>query len=411
MSKKVKFTVGMEGMIVEREAEIPDDEPQVIGVDGKDLDVIGARTPRLDAHAKVTGRAKYTYDINRPGMLHAKFLRCPYPAATIVSMDVSKAQALPGVKAVETFKDKVIRFAGEAVAAVAAESREICDDALALIEVKYEKKPFVVDKEIARRPGAPLVHEGSNSSSRDSGKPRAEVQAALEKSDKIFGDTYRTQVQTHSALETHGAVAEWDGDNLTVWTSTQGTFGVRKDLADAFNLKESQVRVITEHMGGGFGAKFGAGEWSVTAARLAKKANAPVKLMLDREGEHLCTGNRPDSIQTLRAGADKSGKLTALDVSTIGTPGIGGGGAGTSVPMVYHFPVFSKTEENVQINAGPAAAMRAPGHPQGSFALEQLMDSLAEEVGMDPVEFRKKNDPHPVRQKEYDIDAKEIGWT
>jgi len=410
MSQKVKFTVGMQGLIEEREANVPDDEPRVIGVDGKDLTAIGARAPRLDGLAKVTGRAKYTYDINRPGMLHAKFLRCPHPAATIASIDASKAEALPGVKAVETFQNKVIRFAGEAVAAVAAESREICDDALALIEVKYNKKPFVVDKEIARRPGAPSVFDGNNVNSRDSGKPRNEVQAVIEKSDAKFEDTYRTQVQTHSALETHGAVAEWDGENLTVWTSTQGTFGVRKDLAEAFNIKESQVRVISEHMGGGFGAKFGAGEWSVTAARLARKTKAPVKLMLDREGEHLCTGNRPDSIQTLRAGADKSGKLTALDVTTIGTPGIGGGGAGASVPMIYNFPIFSKTEENVQTNAGPAAAMRAPGHPQGSFALEQLIDSLAEEVGMDPVEFRKKNDSHPVRQKEYDIGAKAIGW-
>src|SRR5204862_2561572 len=141
--------------------------------------------------------------------------------------------------------------------------------------------------------------------------------------DVVVETEYHTQVQTHSALETHGAVVDWKGDTLTCWASTQGTASVRDDFADALGLKKSQIRVITEFMGGGFGAKFGAGNPGVVATYLSQKANAPVWLMLDRAEEHLSVGSRPDSDQTRKIGAEKDGTLTAMRLMSYGTAGTG----------------------------------------------------------------------------------------
>src|SRR5439155_8386866 len=211
----------------------------------------------------------------------------------------------------------------------------------------------------------------------------------------------RTQVQTHSCLEMHGIVAEWQGDKLTVWASTQGTFSVRDELSEVFTIPKSNVRVITEYMGGGFGSKFGADVYGIFAAKLAKKAGAPVKMMLTRKEEQLATGNRPNSIQQIKLGAKRDGMLTAMQLVSHGTGGIGGG-AGTAGPLlgIYDCPNKSAQEYDVFINAGPAAAMRAPGHPQGAFGLESAIDMLAQKLNLDPLELRRKNDRNPVRLTE-----------
>ena len=196
---------------------------------------------------------------------------------------------------------------------------------------------------------------------------------------------YITQVQTHSALETHGVVADWKPDLLTVYASTQGTASVREELAGFFHLPKSQVRVITEYMGGGFGAKFGAGNPGVVAAALSRKTGAPVRLMLDREEEHLSVGNRPSSDQRLRIGAKKDGDITAIQLISYGTAGCGtGAGCAGPAANLYKWATLHTEENDVFINAGPAAAFRAPGHPQGAFALEQSIDELAVRLSMDP---------------------------
>jgi xanthine dehydrogenase YagR molybdenum-binding subunit len=219
-------------------------------------------------------------------------------------------------------------------------------------------------------------------------------------------------VQTHSALETHGVVADWKPDSLTVYASTQGTASVRDELAEIFKLPRGKVRVITEFMGGGFGAKFGAGNEGVLATHLSKKAGAPVRLMLDRKSEHLSAGNRPSSHQRIRVGAKRDGELTAIHLVNYGTAGVGtGAGAGGPASNMYACPNVLVEEADVFTNAGPAAAFRAPGHPQGCFALEQAIDELAERLRMDPLALREKIDASPARRVERRIGAEKFGWS
>jgi xanthine dehydrogenase YagR molybdenum-binding subunit len=225
------------------------------------------------------------------------------------------------------------------------------------------------------------------------GPPKGDVAAGFAAAEVVVEGVYKTQVQTHSAMETHGVVADWRDDGLTVYASTQGTATVRDELAQIFGLKKDQVRVVTEFMGGGFGAKFGAGNFGVLAANLSKKARAPVRLMLDRGEEHMAVGNRPSSVQHLRIGAKKDGTLTAIHLEAYGTAGAGtGSGCGGPARNMYPCPNILVEESDVFTHAGPAAAFRAPGHPQGCFALEQAIDELAEKIGMDPLALRDKID-------------------
>src|SRR5690606_22518744 len=174
--------------------------------------------------------------------------------------------------------------------------------------------------------------------------------------------TYRTQVQTHSALETHGVVAHWEPEGLTVYASTQGTSTVRDELAEVFALDKAKIRVVTEMMGGGFGAKFGIGNFGVLATHLSQKTGAPVRLMLDRHEEHVAVGNRPNSEQRLRIGAKRDGTLTAIHLVSYGTGGAAtGAGTGGPAKNMYPCPNILIEEHDVFTHAGPAAAFRAPG--------------------------------------------------
>src|SRR5215469_12699 len=246
--------------------------------------------------------------------------------------------------------------------------------------------------------------------------PRGAEQGSTEngfsEADVVVEGNYKTQIQTHSPLETHGVVADWKPELLTVYASTQGTSTVRDELAEIFEIPKSQIRVITEFMGGGFGAKFGAGNFGVIATALSKQTGAPVKLMLDRKEEHLSVGNRPDARIQLKVGAKRDGTLSALHLVSYGTAGVGTG-AGTAGPTqnMYKCDNVLTEEYDVFINAGPAAAMRAPGHPQGCFALEQIIDELAEKIGMDPLEFRDKMDESPARREERRIGAQMANWS
>ena len=218
-------------------------------------------------------------------------------------------------------------------------------------------------------------------------------------------------MQTHSALETHGVVADWKPELLTVYASTQGTASVREELAGFFRLPKSQVRVITEYMGGGFGAKFGAGNPGVVAAALSRKTGAPVRLMLDRQEEHLSVGNRPSSDQRLRIGAKKDGTITAIQLISFGTAGCGtGAGCAGPAANLYKWASLHTEENDVFINAGPAAAFRAPGHPQGAFALEQSIDELAIRLNIDLLDLRDRIDENPVRRVQRQIIRESALW-
>jgi len=444
MASRRTITIGLDGGTQKVEIQVPDGEPPIWDAETR-LNVVGQSVRRLDGADKVTGRARYTSDIHLPGMLYGKILRSPHPHALIQSIDAKKAANLPGVKAVLTFEaadsfarldqsedsghpsptpsspsgtqaraGRRILFAGEEVAAVAATTPEIAEDALDLIEVRYDILPHVVDLEEARKPEAPKVYAKGNLPSPSVGG-HGDVEAGFKAADAVVEGTYTTPVALHNALETHGAVARWEAGRLDVWASTQGVFGFRDDLVKFFKIPAASVRVQSEYLGGGFGAKFGAGVTGVIVALLAKKALAPVKLMLDRHEENLATGNRPSSVQWIKVGAKRDGTLTAIHLRSHGTAGIAeGAGVSGPVRMFYSCPNIKTEEQDVFTNAGFAMPFRAPGFPQGSFALESALDELADRLGLDPLELRKKNyleTKAKVLMQQYDLAARAIGWS
>lgn len=400
------------------------------------LAVVKGRHRRLDGPDKVTGRAKYTFDLAVPGMLWGKMVRATVPAADIVDIDTSRAEALPGVKAVWTTESRAVRFAGQDVAAVAAVSPEVAEDAARLVAVTYDERPYVTELRAAMEPDAPLVYDvgqlpgdaedetktlprkgnvvGPNVPRR--GGSRGDIDRGFAEADVTVDATYYVPVHTHAPLETHGVLAQWEGDTLTIHASTQGVFAVRNGVAEALGIDRKNVTVITEHMGGGFGSKLGpsatGSAFAVVACRLARQAGAPVKLMLDRHEEHLCTGNAPSALMTVRLGARRDGTLTALHHRAFGSAGIadGAGSGGPAGALYQDCPNARIEEHDVFTNAGPAAPLRAPGHPQGAFALESAMDELAHKLGMDPLDLRRKNESSPVRRLQHEIGAKAIGW-
>src|SRR5262245_32730154 len=427
-----KIRVGFNGEFQEKLVRLEPGDPAPWDPSTK-FTILGTRVPRIDGRARTPGEAKYPSDVRLPGMLYGRILRCPLAAATVKSVDLEAARKMPGVKAVLAIAspgDKM-RYAGQEVGALAADTPERALDALAVIKVTYESRPFVVRLGEARAPTAPLGFEGEAATRTSAGDvdtnkkklpkkgnvigPRLTEKGNLEEgfrqADVQIDHTYETQVQVHSALETHGLTARWEGDELTVWGSTQGIFEMRGDLAENLKMSPSKVRVITDYMGGGFGAKFGPRVEGVTAAKLAKEAGAPVRLFLDRKEEQTTTGNRPSSVQRIRLGAKRDGTLTAMHLTVHGTGGTNGG-TGTSGPAknIYACPNLKVEEFDVFTNAGPSAAFRAPGHPQGAFALEAAMDELAAKLNMDPLALRMKNDPSPVRREEFRIGAEKIGW-
>ncbi len=381
--------------------------------------LLGKSIKRLDGPLKSRGAAKYTYDLVRPGMLYARLLDSPHPHARIRSIDLSAAQKLPGVRAVLALKDTSnpdvakVYYPGEEIAAVAATTEEIAADAIRLIKVDYEILPHLATIEQAQRTDAPSVFPKGNVT-QPARQQEGDADAALAASAHVVEGLYTTQVQTHSSLETHGGICEWDGDNLTAWVSTQAVHGARNGVAKALGIPQTNMRVITDYMGGGFGSKLGGDVQVVIAARLAKLAGAPVKLMLDRKEEHLVVGNRPSAFARVKAGVDANGKLTVVDAETWGTGGAGQG-AGFPFPyQVYPFPVFRRVHRDVFINAGPQRAFRAPGHPQSCFITEIVMDELADRLRIDPLEFRLRNlpaeEPNAMWGRYFKIGAERIGW-
>ncbi len=445
--KTVNMPVGVPDYTLRDEPrEVPATEPPVWPIN-KDLKYVGKSPERWDGLAKATGRARYTSDVQLPGMLYAKFVNANVPHAKVVSVDTSAAERHPGVRAVHVIEHvlgnaslrdpaleqanyPVVRYAGQPIAAVAATSPYAAEEAATLVKVKYEPLPFVVDLDRARAADAPLVYPGAADQGGTAGggggphgvpqtgnvhgpsiRKVADTEQGLRDADVVVEGHYVTQVQTHSALETHGVVADWKPEMLTVWASTQAVSSVREELAGFFKIPMTQIRVLTEFMGGGFGAKFGAGNHGVVAAALSKKTGAPVRLMLDREEEHLSVGNRPSSDQMLRIGAKRDGTLTAVHLVSYGTAGCGtGAGCAGPAANLYKYASLHTEENDVFTNAGPGAAMRAPGHPPGAFALEQTIDELAVKLNLDPLDLRERIDTHPVRKVERQIVRESALW-
>jgi len=423
MPREEKLFVGINKDLKEITVPIPDADPKPW--DGKDeLKYIGKKISRIDGTYKTTGRAKYTYDIKIPGMIYGKIVRSPYPAAMVMKIDTSQAEKLKGVRAIVPAKDEIpfpVRFAGQDVVAIAADTEHIAEEAANLLKIEYDQKPFAAHLGEAMKDDAPPVYFGDEKRTKnitrtniepEDGNPK-EIDAVINSSDHKVEGTYRTQVQTHSPMETHGVVAKWDEGKVTIWASTQGTFTVRNQVADHFGIPKSNVRVLTKFMGGGFGSKLKADTYTMLAVKLARESKKPVWMMLSRKEDHLTTGNRPDSLQTISIGATNEGKITAIKLKSFGTAGIGrGADVGSPARLIYDVENIFTEEADVYTNAGPSAPMRAPGHPQGAFAFEQTIDDLAYKVGIDPLEFRVKNSASDkVRQVEYKIGKEKSGWS
>jgi xanthine dehydrogenase YagR molybdenum-binding subunit len=379
--------------------------------------VIGGRIPRLDGMAKATGRAKYPSDVRPEGTLFGVMLYSPYASAKVKSIDISAAEKMPGVKAVIVIAEagKILRYHGDDIAALAAETEDQARDAIRSIKVDYEVLPHVATEALSMAEGAPEVFKGGNvkkGRSQDRGKP----QEAMASAAVTIEGTYSVPMITHVCLEPHGLTVKFDGDDKIVcWASTQFVGAVAGELAGEFKIPQANVTVLTDYMGGGFGSKFGADLWGRTAAQLSKKAGGrPVKMFLDRVQEHLAAGNRPSGWAHIKLGAKSDGTLVALIGDARGTGGVGGG-ADVILPYVYNVPNTQVTQSTVMTNFGGSRAMRAPRHPQSCTLTEAAMDDLADKLGIDPLEFRLKNllatDFHtPIYEAEVKMGAELIGW-
>lgn len=372
--------------------------------------VVGKPVARLEGVEKVSGRAQYSSDVRLPGQLYARVLRSPHPHARIVSIDMHRAEELPGVYAVlssanapaitwyekSLLFDRTVRFAGDEVAAVAAESEEIANDALRLIEVVYEPLPFVTELEAALEPAAPHVWPGGNLEAEPKVYDRGDAEAGLREADVVVDRVFQTAAALHNSLEPHGCTAWWEGAELTLWSSTQSIFTVREQVAEAVGLPLHRVRVIKQHMGGGFGAKQISWKHDVIAALLSRQSGRPVQLMLDRRAENLAVGHRNVTRQHVRLGAKRDGTLTAIWADIIqGRGAYATGGEASNVSgmyqTLYRCANVHTRATSVYLNTGPAVAFRAPGHVEAAFALEQAIDELAHRLGIAPLELRRRN--------------------
>jgi xanthine dehydrogenase YagR molybdenum-binding subunit len=372
----------------------------------KDRRIMGTKVQRLDGPDKATGRAKYSYDINRPGLLHARILRCPHAHAKLKSLDTSVAEMMPGVKAVHRIAQdgKELEYAGDEVVALAADTEEHCLDALRAIKFEYELLDFFVKEEDALKDPKKATLKGGNIPAKPTEGKVGDPAKALQEGEVVVAEgSYGVPLISHQCLESHGLVAEWskDGD-LTVWCSTQATAGTAQQLAQHFAVPTTKVKCITHYMGGGFGSKFGPDIQGIVAAELAKKAGAPVKLMLERWEEITTAGNRPSAYGKAKVGGTKDGKITVYEVDCYGTPGVGGGATVNFgvLPYIYRdaIPNIHKKHIPVRLNVGSNRAMRAPGHPQSCALTDCPVDDFAAKIGMDPMQVRLKNLPANLAQ-------------
>jgi xanthine dehydrogenase YagR molybdenum-binding subunit len=389
------------------------------------------RSPRIEARQKVTGAAIYTVDVRHEGQLEGAVLRSPHPRARVGLVDLAPARAFPGVTAAVSLldDDRTIHFVGEPVAAVAAVDRKTALAALAAIRVDYEILPGVIGPDAARKAEAPILFpkgkgqrynagEGAAAPASWSGNIRGPVAAFSQKKKSarasimkaraahdplLFEGTFRTGIQQHSCLEPHAAVARFDGDELTVHVSTQAVTELRSKIAKRFELDPAKVRVIAEHIGGGFGSKATLGAETVIAIKLAQAAKAPVKVAFDRHEELSVAGYRPGAEVTVAILPGRDGALKALSVTAYSDAGVA---VNTTLAawarLIYSAEAKEIADNDVVSNLPPGCAFRAPGGPPMAFALEQAIDEAALRLGTDPIALRKRWDPNPDRQRLYD---------
>jgi len=347
--------------------------------------LIGKRISRIDGPWKSSGRVKYTYDVNRPGMLYGLMVTSPYAHAKITKIDTSEAEQMPGVKAVQIMfgEGKEVLWAGQEIVALAAETEDQARDAARKVKIEYQQLPhFVLDT----TPDKAGSEHTKDLTERTAGDPTAGFQQAEVTSEGRYG----ASVITHCCMESHGQVTEWKGDSLTFWATTQNVSGIGGEVAQGVGIPASKVEVISPVMGGGFGSKFAGETWGVACAQLAKKAGRPVKMMLERDHELMVAGARPSMYADVKVGAKRDGTLVAWDSHSWGTAGPAAPGA-PPLPYIFKIPNNHVKHTGVLTNTGPARAWRAPNHPQMCVITMCALDDLAAKLHMDPYDFFVKN--------------------
>jgi xanthine dehydrogenase molybdenum-binding subunit len=390
----------------------------------KEFSTVGKKIPRIDAYERVTGQAQYTGDLQLPRMLYARVLRSPHPHARIARIDASKAEKLPGVKAVihhgnaqvpwssggHTHKrfifNNPVRYVGDAVAAVAATDRHIAEEALGLIEVTYEKLPHVLDPNEALKPeAAKIAPEGNLSIGKGSfSAPIQESWGDLEKgfaeADRVFEDTYISKHVNNAQLERRVSIAKWEAGKLTVYASTQGVANARTDIAKDFGLPLSKVRVVCKYMGGGFGNKNQAQDYDYMAAVLARSCGQPVKIEFTREDDYIGMHGRWSSDQRYKIGVKNDGTITAVQLNAVTNVGAyrkqSGNLSGTDF---YNIPNFRKVIMPVHTNTVVGANYRAPAYPQSVFGFASFLDQIAHELGLNPLDMFMRNRAQKAKGK------------
>jgi xanthine dehydrogenase YagR molybdenum-binding subunit len=383
--------------------------------DASQRKLIGKRMSRVDGPVKSSGRAKYTYDLVRPGMLYAHSVKCPHAHAKVVSVDTTAAEKMPGVSGVLVINGpgKEIFWAGTDVVAVAAVDEPTARDAVRAIKVQYEELPhLVIDNKEPDLAEAEKSEWYKVALKETSGDPTS----AFQQSEVTHEGYYGSPVITHCCLETHGSIAEWtDSDHLFLHISTQNVPGIGEQVGKAIDIPAANVHVRQDHVGGGFGSKLGLDPWGVAVSQLSKKVGGkPVKMMLDRKPELETAGCRPSAYGRVKVGAKKDGTLLAWDSYSWGSGGVGGGGS-PPIPYVWKIPNQQKQHVNVINNIGPARAWRAPNHPQACVITMCALDDLAAKLNMDTFDFVKKNidllEPRAkVYSEELDVADKLMNW-
>ena len=404
----------------------------------RDVKGVGVAIPRPDGPEKVTGRVQYVADIQPKGLLHAKLLRSPHAHAKIITIDTSRAKALPGVRAVLTAADiphlkkkaptrahavlaidRVV-FMGQPVAAVAADEPAIAEEALDLIRVEYQALPAAVDPLKSMLPGAPPVADAGTEAdtsealahsavaiakseapaaavniSQQARLTRGDAAKGFAESDHILEKTYRVPMVHQGYLEPHAVLAEWDRNGLlTLWASTQGSFNTRSEVSDVLGIPENQIRVIPVECGGGFGGKIRALCEPITAV-LAKVTGRPVRYVMTRREELQAGMPAPQVIIKLKTGVKRDGTLMAIDAETVIDSGAFSGAvlavSAVFLGSMYKWPSFDIRGFEVLTHKPSVAAYRAPVAPQTIFAIESQMEQIARDLGLDPVEFRMRH--------------------
>ena len=407
----------------------------MLTTNGTHYKVIGTRPIRHDGTDKVVGRAVYGGDVRLPGMLYGQVLRSPHAHARIRSIDTSKAEALPGVRAVTTAADfpstadrrmdlgeevvslKYLRenilashkvvYKGQAVAGVAAIDIHTAEEALALIQVDYEVLSPVVEVRQAMQEGAPLLHETVTTKElgEDTGRKSniashlrhqvGDLAAGFASAAVVIEREFHTSTVHQGYIEPQNATAMWSPDGqLTVWTSTQGAFTARDQIAAVLDHPVSKIKVVPQEIGGGFGGKIPV-YLEPVAALLSRKTGHPVKLIMTRSDVFQSTGPTPGSYLKIKMGVDQNGKIVAAEsymaFEAGGFPGSEIGAAAMCVFACYDIANAQVDAYDVVVNKPKSAPYRAPGAPQAAFAVEIVVDELAEKLGLDPIDFRLKN--------------------